>query len=141
MTINELINTQTFAIIAGDNPLNGALTTNPSTDKLADDLLRSEYQIVHATGKYGQKENSLIIIRIDYYAALYFARKYGQGSFIYAANGLAWLIYTTDESVRPAVGYELFDHEPDDNYTFVPGQGYFTYIFDWDVEPAKLILA
>ena len=119
-----------WAIMTAENP--DAQQATPEENEramaaLKRDLDEQGLKYVPVRGKYGNEEQSLLIVGdID---AAEMARKYRQEAVL-TPQGFVY----QDGWVRPAKGVEFFDSKPDDFFTEVPGGVYFAMDIDWDAK-------
>lgn len=117
-----------WAIMTAENPDARQATPEENAkamDALKADLERQGVKFVDVKGKYGNEENSLIIIGdID---PVEMAKKYRQESVL-TPEGLVY----QDGSVQVSEGIEVFDKKPDDFFTEIPGSAYFSAKINWD---------
>lgn len=96
---------------------------------LQQDLRAMGAEFVQVVGKYGDVQNSLIVLGISEQEAVQLGRKYGQESILTRKG----LIYSADGSITPATGVNVFAAPPEDFYTEVPTfNSYFSLDLDFD---------
>lgn len=97
-------------------------------------------------GKYGSPENSLIIHGPTKEQMFGLGKEFGQESVVHGENGNHKLLYTSGSNegmyhdMKPEIKY--YRTAPQDNFTEVPGRGFFSLDFDFDkVHPSGLGLS
>jgi hypothetical protein len=130
----DLLSKDGWAILTAEDP--NATKATPEANAAAMAALRADLaemgvEVIDAVGKYGDVQNSLIVLGITEREAMLLGRKYGQESVLTRRG----LVYSADGSVTPATGIEVFDAPPEDFYTEVPSSGgYFSLQLDFDAE-------
>ena len=121
--IGDILQRDDWSILTAENPMGQKLSDEENTalmEQLKADLDARGYQYLPAVGKYGNVENSLVIVGIPEEDAVALGAKYNQDSVLTRRG----LIYPRDNSVTPVTGkVTVFDQAPEDFYTEIPGTG------------------
>lgn len=120
--VGNLMASDDWAILTAENPMGeqaDELTNRRAMDALKADLAALGVSFAPAVGKYGQVENSFVVVGITRAQAIALGRKYDQDSVL-TREGLVY----QDGSINPATGsVEAFTDRPDDFFTEVPSTG------------------
>jgi ribosomal protein L29 len=152
-----------MVMMTADYPMVETNDPNPpkytTEGDLANDLKRNGIQFELTKGKYsGKNETSVIAYDMPPDLAHELAKKYRQESYVHIEpNGMAKLRYSGGQDkddpndnnapfiplegrYRQEVGTpKVFDHEPENNFTYVPSLGkYVSLDFDWSTPPSQL---
>jgi hypothetical protein len=75
-----------FAVLTAENPNSKKQSTKDNQKSNAElyDALKTQYTIIPTQGKFGNVENSFVVMNISLETAKYFCGKYEQTSFIYS---------------------------------------------------------
>lgn len=121
--IGDILQRDNWSILTAENPMGQKLSDEENSalmEQLKADLDALGYQYLPAVGKYGNIENSLVIVGIPEEDAVALGAKYNQDSVLTRRG----LIYPRDNSVTPVTGkVTVFDQAPEDFYTEIPGTG------------------
>lgn len=121
--IGDILQRDDWSILTAENPMGQKLSDEENSalmEQLKADLDALGYQYLPAIGKYGNVENSLVIVGIPEEDAVALGAKYNQDSVLTRRG----LIYPRDNSVTPVTGkVTVFDQAPEDFYTEIPGTG------------------
>jgi hypothetical protein len=114
----ELLSKTGWAMMTAENPM-GVQVTREDNETLQAQLKADldarglEYHV--AEGHYGQKENSLLVLGIGELDAMVLGTCFRQDSVL-TRRGLLF----HDGWVVPATGVDVYEHRPEDLYTFLP---------------------
>jgi hypothetical protein len=119
--VPELLSKTGWAMMTAENPMGVQVTREENETLQAQlkaylDARGLEYHV--AEGHYGQRENSLLVLGIGELDAIFLGRWFRQESVL-TRRGLLF----HDDSVVPATGVVVYEHRPEDLYTFLPVTG------------------
>lgn len=131
--VGDLLRRDDWAILTAENPRGEQASAEDNAKaqaRLEADLRDLGAQFLPAVGRYGQVENSYVVVGITEDQARELGRKYDQDSVLTRKG----LIYQ-DGRITPATGVTAHSSRPDDFFTEVPGTGaLFTVDLDFDAE-------
>lgn len=122
--IGDILTKEDWSILTAEDP--GATKASPEQNgqrmaELKRDLDAIGAQYLDVIGKYGDVQNSLIVVGITSEQALAIGKKYGQESVLTREG----LVYPDGRPTVPATGVSVFDQAPSDLYTAIPQTGVF----------------
>lgn len=134
--IERLLEFSDWAVLTAENPQGQQATAEANARaqaRLAEDLRALGVDFQPAVGRYGQIENSFVVVGITEDQARELGRKYDQDSVLTRKG----LIYQ-DGRVTPATDVTAHSSRPDDFFTEVPSTGaLFTVDLNFDAETAQ----
>lgn len=95
--------------------------------RLGEELAAMGAQFTEVEGLYTNPERSYIVTGITEQQAFDLGRRYAQESVLTPRG----LVFMRDGSVVPAVGVNVFQSKPENNYTVAPDGTYFSLDLDW----------
>lgn len=116
------------------------------TQKLHDDLIEGGYKFVKVHGKYGEEEDSYMVMihDVDRESMTKFGERYNQDSVIYAEKGKNEMIFTTGENKgkrHEGSGYEPVEDSATDYYSEIEiGGKPLRFRLKFDFETMKSLL-
>ena len=130
--VGDILKRSRWAVLTAENPRGEQATPEENSARMQElraDLDAAGVTYTNAVGKYGNVENSLILVGVDEADAIALGAKYDQDSVLTNRG----LIYPRDNTVTPVTGsVEVFTSTPEDFYTLVPSTGaQFAIDLDW----------
>jgi hypothetical protein len=138
------LNGGTFGAMSGEKPLFTA-QVEPTHENLVKVLKGMGLHHEETHGRYGGPERSVVVHKPTVEQMQTLGKLFGQESVVHSSAGQHLLVYTNGPHEGKAhrvslagAPHELFADPPPDNYTYLPGHGYFRINFDMDSEPQPL---
>lgn len=129
--VKNILDRGNWAMLTAENP--NAQQLSPEENAVRMDQLRAALtaqgiEFKEAKGKYGNEENSLLLLGVTSEQAQAIGKQFGQESVL-TPQGLVY----QDGTVNPAVGVNEFTTAPEDFYSVIPETGaHFSVDINWD---------
>lgn len=129
--IADVLKRNDWTILTGENPFATRLdrmANQRRNDDLKARLKELGLEFIEVTGKYGNEENSIIVLGVTKDQAVELGGQFGQESVLTNAG----LVFTKDGSINPARGVDVLAKDAEDYYTLLPDGTKFSIKIDFD---------